>query len=68
MSMFRIFLYNKFIIVTINLKSLFYISKIIKICPKNKIKITSIFLIFMLSYIPCIYSLSFNVVIYFFDL
>jgi len=34
--MFRIFLYDKFIIVIINLKSLFYISKIIKICPKKK--------------------------------
>ncbi len=34
MSMFRIVLYDKFIIIIINFKSLFYISEIIKICPK----------------------------------
>jgi len=66
MSMFRIVLYDKFIIVIINLKYLFYISEIIKICTKNIYIIYINFKFIMLSYIPCIYSLSFNVVIYFF--
>jgi hypothetical protein len=35
MSMFRIFLYDNFIIAIINLKPLLYISEIIKICAKN---------------------------------
>jgi hypothetical protein len=66
MSMFRIVLYDKFIIVIINLKYLFYISEIIKICTKNIYIIYINFKFIMLSYIPCIYSLSFNVVIFFF--